>query len=135
MTAPQAPTKPRIAIVEDNEDSALLAKASLEQYFEIDVYTNGEAALAAFGDAPPIAIVLDIGLRGMDGVQVLRGIRENPALARVPVVAMTGYTTEGIKERFIELGFDRYVAKPLQSPDQLLKAVTSAIKQRLTSPI
>ena len=135
MTAPQAPAKPRVAVVEDNADSALLAKASLSQYFDVDIYTSGEAALAAFVDFPPIAIVLDIGLRGMDGVQVLRGIRENPALAKVPVIAMTAYTTDGIKERFIELGFDRYVAKPLQTPEQLLKAVTSAIKQRLTSPI
>lgn len=131
MTAPEAPSRPRIAIVEDDADSALLAKASLSQYFDIDLYTNGEDALAAFAKAPPIAVVLDIGLRGMDGVQVLRNIRENPTLARVPVIALTAYATDGIRDRFIELGFDRYVSKPLQAPEQLLKAVTSAIKQRL----
>ena len=135
MPADQTPAKPRIAVVEDNEDSALLAKASLAPYFDVDVYTNGEDALVGFAKNPPIAIVCDIGLRGMDGVQVLRHIRETPALAKLPVVALTAYTADGIRDRFIELGFDRYVAKPLDSPEQLLKAVTGAIKQRLTSPL
>jgi CheY-like chemotaxis protein len=121
---PASTPRPRIAIIEDDADSALLAVASLSTHFDVISYSRGEDALAAFKHLTPAAIVLDIGLRrGMDGVQVLRTIRETPTIASIPVLALTAYASESMRERFIELGFDGYLAKPLQEPEQLLHAV------------
>jgi CheY-like chemotaxis protein len=127
---PVTTPRPRVAIIEDDADSALLAVASLSSHFDVISYSRGEDALAAFKHLAPVAIVLDIGLRrGMDGVQVLRTIRETPALAPIPVLALTAYASESMRERFIELGFDGYLAKPLQAPEQLLNAVQGLLNK------
>ena len=131
MTASGAPRLPRVAVVEDDADSALLASASLASHFEVMTYTSGETALAAFTEYTPAAVVLDIGMRtGMDGVQVLRTMREIPALASIPALALTAYASASMRERFLSMGFDAYVAKPLQAPEQLLHAVQEMLARR-----
>lgn len=130
MTVPPS-AREIIAVVEDNADSALLANASLSSRFDVRSYTTGVDALAAFRRYTPAVVVLDIGLRGdMDGLQVLRTMRENPALSHVPAVAMTAYASDGMRERFLSLGFDGYVPKPLQAPEDLLDAVTALLGGR-----
>lgn len=131
MNTPASPPRLRAAIIEDDADSALLAVSSLSADFDVTAYTRGEDALAAFTHLPPAVVVLDIGLRrGMDGVQVLRTMRETPGLAAIPVLALTAYASEGMRARFVELGFDGYLAKPLQTPEQLLHAVQGLLKTR-----
>lgn len=132
MTAPDS-SHPRlhVAVIEDDPDSALLAVASLSDHFHVETYTRGEDALAAFDRAIPSVVVLDIGLRrGMDGVQVLRTMRDDPRLAGVPALALTAYASDGMRERFLALGFDGYVAKPLRTPEQLLEAVQALLEER-----
>jgi len=129
MTVPQSSPRPRIAIVEDDPDSALLAAASLSDHYDVQTYSRGEDALTAFVQQLPSAVVLDIGLRrGMDGVQVLRTMRDDPRLAAIPVIALTAYASQSMRERFLELGFNGYVAKPLRTPEQLLHAVKAILE-------
>ncbi len=131
MTVPQGTGRLRIAIVEDDPDSALLAVASLSSQFDVVTFSRGEDALAAFQRTLPDAVVLDIGLRrGMDGVQILRTMRDDPSLAHIPACALTAYASDSMRDRFLELGFNAYVAKPLQSPEQLLDAVNGILQSR-----
>ena len=124
-----ASNAPRVALVEDDADSALLAVASLTPHYQVDTFTRGEDALAAFKRTIPVAVVLDIGLRrGMDGVQLLRTIREDARMDAVPTLALTAYASESMREKFMALGFDAYLAKPLREPEQLLDAVNALIK-------
>ena len=128
MSAPTPPELPRVAVVEDDPDSAQLATASLASYYDVSAYTSGEAALAAFTEYTPVAVILDIGMReGMDGMQVLRTMRGIPALRDIPALALTAYASASMRERFLALGFDGYVAKPLHSPEQLLHAVQEMV--------
>ncbi len=114
----------RIALVEDNADNRLLVQAILEGAYEVDEYESGPEALTALSaGAPPDLLLLDISLPGMDGVDVLHRIREVPALVALPVVALTAHAMAGDREKYLALGFDDYVTKPIVDENVLLRAI------------
>lgn len=103
----------RIAVVEDNADNRLLVRAILEETCEIDEFETGTAALDGMRESPPDIVLLDISLPGMDGTAVLRAMREDERLRHLPVIALTAHAMAGDRERFLGLGFDEYVTKPI----------------------
>jgi CheY-like chemotaxis protein len=103
----------RIAVIEDNADNRLLIDAILGDRFALDEYENGHSALAGMRQRAPDLVLLDVSLPGMDGLDVLRRMREDDALRRVPVVAVTAHAMDGDRERYLNAGFDEYVPKPI----------------------
>lgn len=103
----------RIALVEDNPDNRLLARAILEDFFEIDEYASGVEAVPGIRSAPPALVLLDISLPVMDGPEVLRQLRADAATRAIPVIALTAHAMAGDRERYLGLGFDSYVTKPI----------------------
>jgi len=61
----------------------------------------------------PDLVLLDIQMPEMDGFAVLREIRQDPALCRLRVVALTAFAMQGDRERALEAGFDDYITKPI----------------------
>ncbi len=118
---------PRIVMVEDNPDNQLLVEAILEDLFDLVSFDNGPDALAALPELAPDVVLLDISLPGMDGVQVLAEMRQDARLASLPVVALTAHAMSGDRERFLSLGFDAYVTKPLVDEDVLLDTIAELI--------
>jgi PAS domain S-box-containing protein len=123
--------RPRLLVVEDNEDARLLMKDLFEEYCEVFACATGEEAaelLRSDDDEPPFdAILLDINLGGpADGYDLLAAIRQLPARKRIPVIAVTAYALPGDRERFLEKGFDDYVSKPFM-PEEILSAVAKAV--------
>jgi len=115
----------RVLIVDDNDNAAqstalLLRCAGLE----VRVVNDGPAALAA-AEWPPQVVVLDIGLPGMDGLEVARRLRAGPAGAALRLVALTGLTDPADRQRALEAGVDEYLTKPAP-PDELMRAVSPA---------
>lgn len=110
----------RIALVEDNPDNRMLARAILEDNFEIDEYENGIDALQGLQNQSVELVLLDISLPGMDGTEVLRHLRADEALREVPVIALTAHAMTGDRERYLEMGFDSYVTKPIVDEEILL---------------
>lgn len=104
---------PRLAVVEDNPDNRLLLQALLADRYIVDEYESGPAALAGCAARPPRIILLDFSLPIMDGAEVLRRLRGDPALKRIPVIALTAHAMTGDRERFLGMGFDDYVTKPI----------------------
>ncbi len=113
----------RIAVVEDNPDNRLLVRALLSDLFALTEYETGPAALAGIRAARPDLVLLDVSLPGMDGPDVLKHIRADPTTAGLPVVALTAHAMAGDEARFLGLGFDGYVAKPIVDEAQLLAAI------------
>ena len=103
----------RIALVEDNADNRLLVGAILEDLYEIDEYATGPDAIAGITANRPDLVLLDISLPVMDGTEVLRRLRDIPELAALPVVALTAHAMSGDRERYLDMGFDSYVTKPI----------------------
>ncbi|MGH7532361.1 MAG: response regulator [Gemmatimonadales bacterium] len=121
---------PRVAVVEDNPDNRLLLQALLAGRYAVDEYENGPAALAGITARPPQVILLDISLPGMDGAEVLRRLRSDDALRPIPVVALTAHAMSGDRERFLGMGFDGYVAKPIIDETLLYDAIERLIARR-----
>lgn len=115
--------KRRIAVVEDNPDNRLLVRALLDDRFDLAEFETGSDAVAGLLQAEPHLILLDISLPGMDGTEVLRWIRTQEGLRSVPVVALTAHAMAGDREKFIALGFDEYLTKPIVDEGLLLGAL------------
>lgn len=112
-----------LAVVEDNPDNRLLLEAILEDRFRIVEYDNGLEALEGLRRSPPDAVLLDISLPGMDGIEVLGQIRRTKGLEGLRVVALTAHAMSGDRERFLEMGFDAYLSKPITDEKILLETI------------
>jgi CheY-like chemotaxis protein len=104
----------RILVVEDNDRNLKLVRDVL-QYAGFDVVEahTGEQGVALATANPPDLVLMDLQLPGIDGTEALRQLREVPATAGVPVVALTAFAMKDDRERTQRAGFDGYVAKPL----------------------
>ena len=124
----------RIAIVEDHPDNRLLVQMILQELYELAAYETGAEALAGLRQHKPDLVLLDISLPDMDGTDLLRLLRADAALRDLPVVALTAHAMSGDRERFLALGFDDYVTKPIVEEALLLNAVAGALDGRSATP-
>ena len=118
--------RPVIALVDD--DRNILATVSIglqSEGFATRLYSDGEAALAALLDNPPDLAVFDIKMPRMDGLELLRRVRQHTAL---PVIFLTSKDDEADEELGLETGADDYIAKPFSL--RLLVARIRAILRR-----
>jgi two-component system, cell cycle response regulator DivK len=119
----------RIALVEDNPDNRLLARAILEELYEIIEYETGPDALSGMRDNVPELVLLDISLPVMDGTEVLRRIRQDDALRALPVIALTAHAMTGDRDRYLAMGFDAYVTKPIVDERVLLGEIERLLQR------
>jgi two-component system, chemotaxis family, CheB/CheR fusion protein len=113
MALAQGPGK-KILVVEDNPEAA----GSLGMLLRLDGHEvrtagDGPAALAAVRCCHPEAVLLDIGLPGMDGCEVAQRLRREPGLEHVLIIAVTGRDQDAERRRALDAGFDVYLVKPL----------------------
>jgi signal transduction histidine kinase/FixJ family two-component response regulator len=115
-----ATPNPKVLIIDDNMDAADSLHALLRDYgFSCASALDGPAGLEAVTTFGPDAILLDLGLPGLDGYEVARRIRSLVDGDRFLIVAVTGYGEERDRERSAAAGFDAHLVKPVD-PDQLL---------------
>ena len=117
----------KIAVVEDNPDNRLLVQVILEPLYEVTEYEDGFAALAGLPQARPDLVLLDVSLPGMDGPEVLNRIRADASLRHLPVIALTAHAMAGDREKFLALGFNDYVTKPIVDENLLLNAIKTLL--------
>jgi PAS domain S-box-containing protein len=109
----------RLLVVDDNVDTAESLAVLLRLYdHEVTVAHTGPAALQLALVHKPDAILLDIGLPGLDGYEVARRLREHVAFRAILLIAITGYGQETDKERSKQAGFDYHLVKPID-PEKL----------------
>jgi CheY-like chemotaxis protein len=113
----------RIAVIEDNADNRLLARAILEGLYDAVEYESGPEALTGMRGSPPALVLLDISLPVMDGTEVLRHIRDDARLKDLPVIALTAHAMAGDREKYLTMGFNAYVAKPIVDERVLLAEI------------
>jgi len=104
----------RVLVVDDNVDSAEMLSTLLEMRgHTVCLAHDGPSAANAAQRFQPHIVLLDIGLPGRDGFQVIRELRALPRLERATIVATTGYGRDEDRERCLAAGFDDHVIKPL----------------------
>jgi len=102
-----------ILVAEDNKDTAIgLSRLLTRVGHTVHIAHSGPAAIQLATKEVPDAIILDIGLPGMDGFQVARHIRGQDQLAKSYLIAVTGYGSEEDQRRTHEAGFDAHMVKP-----------------------
>jgi len=112
-----------ILVVEDQEDNRQIVRDLLTSTdYEVMEAENGQEALAAVAKQRPDLILMDIQLPIMDGYEATRRIKADPALANIPVIAVTSYALSGDEEKARAAGCDDFVPKPF-SPRQLLAKI------------
>src|SRR5688572_18073487 len=106
-------TQWRVLIVDDDIDNLTLAAEYLKYGgTSVETAQNGEAGLKVAKEFAPTIILLDLSMPVMDGWGMLEGLRKDPALASIPVVALTAHAMPQDRERVVAAGFDGYVTKP-----------------------
>src|ERR1051326_2515649 len=113
----------KIAVVEDNPDNQLLVRAILSEQYHCTSHETGPAALEGLPKEPPDLVLLDISLPEMDGTEVLRRIRADATIRQVPVVALTAHAMTGDRDRYLGVGFNDYVTKPIVDETILLATI------------
>src|SRR6266542_3662649 len=115
-----------ILVVDDEPKIVRLARDYLEHAgFAVAGASDGTEALAAVRTAHPDLVVLDLGLPGLDGLDVIRSIRRD---SNVPIVILSGRDEESDKLVGLELGADDYVTKPF-SPKELVARVRAVLRR------
>jgi CheY-like chemotaxis protein len=113
-----APESRRVLLVDDNVDYAESLAILLESAgYAVQVRHNGLEALRCALEFRPDVAVLDIGMPVMDGYQIARLLRQQPVLAALRLVAVSGYQPRPESSLSLEARFDDYLMKPLQLPE------------------
>ena len=120
-----------ILVVDDEDDlRRLLVLALHRNDFEVLEAATGEAALEILRMRPVDVLVLDMGLPGMSGVDVVRALRLRPETATLPVLLMTGSGTSASVIEGLEGGADDFLAKPVRL-DELVARVRAHLRSRV----
>jgi len=115
----------KTVLVVDDDVRNIFALSSVLERRGMNVLTagTGHEAIETLEATPDVAIVLmDIMMPGMDGYQTMQVIRQNAALRRLPIVALTAKAMKGAREKCLEAGASDYLAKPVNT-EQLLSAL------------
>ncbi len=117
---------PTVALVDDDRNILTSVSMALEaEGYNVKTYTDGASALAALAATPPDLAVLDIKMPRMDGMEVLRRLRQK---TDVPVIFLTSKDTEVDEELGLQMGADDFIRKPFTQ--RLLLARVRAVLRR-----
>lgn len=117
-----------ILIIEDNEQNLYLTTFLLEKNgYEVMSARDGREGVAMAGKISPSLILLDIHLPVMDGYAVAREIKRDPAIAEIPIVAVTSHAMAGDRERVLASGCVGYIEKPID-PDTFVDEIEAYLQ-------
>jgi CheY-like chemotaxis protein len=106
----------KVLIAEDNPVNRELLRELLEtRGHSVTEACDGQEALRRIEESHPDILLLDLDMPVLDGFATVRRIRENSAIAALPVLAVTAYAMQGDRENVLSSGFDGYLSKPIQS--------------------
>ncbi len=122
-------SKEKILVVDDEEDILELVRYNLfKNGYQVTCVTSGELAMQKLKEETPHMILLDLMLPGMDGLDVCRSLRSNPATVNIPIIMITAKGEDADIVTGLELGADDYLTKPF-SPRVLLARIRAILRR------
>jgi len=123
--APKPVEKPLVLIVDDTPENIALMNGLLKDRYRTRIANNGERALEAAGKLPqPDIVLLDIMMPGMDGYEVCRRLKADPATRGIPVVFLTAKSAIEDEQMGFDVGAVDYITKPISPPIVLARVNT-----------
>jgi len=120
---------PTVLVAEDNPDNMFTIRAVLKDKYNILEAIDGEAVLEKAQSALPDLILMDIALPKMDGLTVVKFLKESETTKDIPVIALTARAMKGDREKTIRAGCDDYISKPID-PEIVLGKIDEWIKKK-----
>jgi PleD family two-component response regulator len=120
-----------VLVVDDTPENLDLMKAILTPHYKVRVAINGEAALKLVAAVPPDMVLLDVMMPGIDGYEVCRRLKANPASREIPVVLVTAISEAMDEGKGFEVGAVDYISKPVSGPIVLARVRTHLANRRL----
>lgn len=120
----------RILIVDDNATNLKLVAYLMKNHgYTVDTALDAELALEAIRKHAPSAILMDIQLPGIDGLELTRRLKADPATRNIVIIAVTAYAMKGDQDKALAAGCDDYVTKPIDT-----RALPEIIARHLKKP-
>ena len=105
-----------ILIVDDNPTNMKLVRVLLaSEGYDVRAAADAEEALNVLKEFQPRMILMDIQLPGIDGLELTRRLKSDPATRDITIVGLTAYAMKGDKERILDAGCDGYIQKPIDT--------------------
>lgn len=104
----------KVLLVEDNQDNQDLMRFLLERNgYEVVTALNGKQALVSARQEQPDVVLMDLTMPEMNGWEAAAAMKADPALANIPLIAVTAHTLPGDRRKTLGAGFDNYISKPI----------------------
>ena len=126
-----APARARVLVVDDEAAMLRALRINLRvREYDVATAATGQEALTEAGRRPPDAVILDLGLPDLDGIEVIRRLR---GWSSAPIIVLSGRAGPGDKIAALDAGADDYVTKPF-SMEELLARLRAALRREDTGP-
>lgn len=105
----------KILLVEDDEmNRDMLSRRLKKRGYDVMIATDGEQGVAMARDEAPAIVLMDMSLPVMDGWTATRTLKEDPATARIPIIALTAHAMSGDEDKARQAGCDDFDTKPVE---------------------
>ena len=122
--------KGKVMVADDDFDNRTIAREALMAAgFEVVLATNGAEVLAKISQELPAVLLLDLSMPKMNGWEVAKKIRENPALSKIAIIAFTAHALVGDELKAKGAGCDDYLSKPCH-PKEIVTKVSSWMRAK-----
>jgi signal transduction histidine kinase len=121
----------RILVVDDNADMRRYLKRILQEHWKVDTATDGMIALTRIRKAAPDLVIADLMMPGLDGLSLLRALREDSQCAHVHVMVLSARANEDASIDALSAGADDYLPKPFSARELIARAAVQIARARL----
>ena len=130
MNSPEPEMNPLVLIVDDHQDNRFIYRSMLVHLgYRVAEAGDGNQAITMARAEQPDAILMDMSLPGLDGWSATRALKDDPATAAIPVIALTAHVSERHRGEAMAAGCDAYLGKPV-APRQVEAEVRRLIEAR-----
>jgi PAS domain S-box-containing protein len=124
-SSPRSPTPARIFLIDDNADMRNYLHRILSKFYQVEVFTEGSAALNAARALTPDLVLSDVMMPGMDGFELLKQLRRDPQTREVPILLLSARAGEEAAVEGLSAGADDYLVKPFSARELLARVAVN----------
>jgi len=123
--SPTSPSPARIFLIDDNADMRNYLHRILSEFYQVEVFTEGSAALNAARASTPDLVLSDVMMPGMDGFELLKQLRRDPQICEIPILLLSARAGEEAAVEGLSAGADDYLIKPFSTRELLARVAVN----------